>query len=408
MQRKQQFRYLVVLDFEATCFTDSAYPDEIIEWPAMIIDTLKKCILDNYFHFFIKPRTNTVLSSQCIELTGIKQEIINQSPDITHVIKKWNEFCYLNNILSHNSCIVTCGNWDLKTMWPTQSEIINTQTTQKIHYSILNFFRHSIIKNNNNNSLSEIPIDILNIIKYYCTDSLESKPVLFHSWINIKHLYHEIYNKRVNGMKDILYQFCIPHQGTHHSGIDDVTNICSIVLYMLNKDILFVPTFTNYDDMTDIKIRETLDINLETQKTKMLNDEKFMRSFCIGERVYINDDITDNNDTGNGIIEIRVELQNVGKRKIKKTIVKGISLEVLDRYGITGIKTNEMKRMVARKFSTKVAYKKLSKFEKDKVLIINGSIAREIAEFMHVKWNIPAELLYYKIDGNLMPCRSIQ
>jgi len=52
-------------------------------------------------------------------------------------------------------------------------------------------------------------------------------------WINIKKAFQKFYNKRANGMMEMLKVLKIPHTGKHHSGIDDCKNIAKIVVKMI-------------------------------------------------------------------------------------------------------------------------------------------------------------------------------
>eukprot|EP00483_Globobulimina_turgida_P007989 UN08005 len=195
-RRAQRFKYLVVLDFEATCNEPkNTYPQEVIEWPAMIIDVSKRIVLKDYFHFYVKPKVHPMLSPFCTQLTGITQPMVDNGSDIIDVVKQWNMFCYKNELLpdiNNKSCICTHGDWDLKTLWPMQA----------------------------NNK--------------FVRNQLQYQPALFHSWINVKKIYSQLYNKRGRGMMRMLNDLGIKHQGRHHSGIDDVRNICQIVLTLLN------------------------------------------------------------------------------------------------------------------------------------------------------------------------------
>ena len=220
-QTIQKFRYLVVLDFEATCDDKKRiYPQDIIEWPAMIIDTKTNTILKSsncVFHWYIKPKHNKVLTQFCTELTGITQSLLNTKgiQNIHIVVSKWNKWCFENNLLSQNAAIVTHGDWDLKTMWTTQQQI-----------------------------------------------SKCSAVALFHSWINIKTIFKfsRLHQGNIQslGMMAILRYLNIKHEGRHHSGIDDVKNICKIAQVLLRNGVLFDYTTQNFrarNAMSDVRIK---------------------------------------------------------------------------------------------------------------------------------------------------------
>ena len=40
---------------------------------------------------------------------------------------------------------------------------------------------------------------------------------------------------RANGMMEMLKELKLPHEGKHHSGIDDVANICNICIELVSR-----------------------------------------------------------------------------------------------------------------------------------------------------------------------------
>eukprot|EP00483_Globobulimina_turgida_P012960 UN12984 len=66
--------------------------------------------------------------------------------------------------------------------------------------------------------------------------------MLFAAWINAKEIFQRMMaTQRKCGMMGMLEALNIKHTGKHHSGIDDVKNICKIVVALLkrNKNIFF-------------------------------------------------------------------------------------------------------------------------------------------------------------------------
>eukprot|EP01084_Bolivina_argentea_P083748 151615_1 len=220
-----KFKYLVVLDFEATCDKDKKAfkPIEIIEWPAIIIDIEKQIIYKDkkdYFHFYTKPTAHPQLTSFCTELTKITQTMVNDGITIQKALNSWNKWCYDNDLLpndisSPKACVVTCGDWDLQTMWTKQSRF----------------------------------------------SSFEQKAMLFSSWINVKKLYNKAFNtKNKEGMMGMLKGLNIEHIGTHHSGIDDVKNICNVCIALLKKD---KSLFNDYTTHSSKKMKRSMKNDVE-------------------------------------------------------------------------------------------------------------------------------------------------
>ena len=68
------------IDFEATCEekNPSGYPHEIIEFPAVLVSSREKTIVD-VFHSFVRPTINPKLSEFCHNLTGISQATVDDA-----------------------------------------------------------------------------------------------------------------------------------------------------------------------------------------------------------------------------------------------------------------------------------------------------------------------------------------
>ena len=68
----------VVIDFEATCEEKNPadYPHEIIEFPAVLVSTTDRKVVD-VFHSFVRPVINPKLSEFCHILTSIEQDTVD-------------------------------------------------------------------------------------------------------------------------------------------------------------------------------------------------------------------------------------------------------------------------------------------------------------------------------------------
>lgn len=186
-----KYKYLAVLDFEATCWKDSNR-HEIIEFPTVIVDVESKEIIDR-IQIFVKPRKDSKLSDFCKLLTGITQEQVDSGTTLTLALQQHREFMSRYP----NSIFVTCGDWDLLTMFPMDA------------------------KNNK-------------IINY---------PDKYSRWINIKKSFAKVYNDNGKyGMPDMLYKLKLDLIGRHHSGIDDCVNIARISIQLLKDG--WIPEIT--------------------------------------------------------------------------------------------------------------------------------------------------------------------
>ncbi|KAM0876916.1 hypothetical protein ACQ4PT_035853 [Festuca glaucescens] len=78
----QEFEYFLVVDFEATCEKDKRiYPQEIIEFPSVLVDGATGRI-QSAFRRYVRPKYHPVLTPFCRELTGIRQEDVDGGVDL--------------------------------------------------------------------------------------------------------------------------------------------------------------------------------------------------------------------------------------------------------------------------------------------------------------------------------------
>jgi hypothetical protein len=68
-----RLRYLLILDFEATCGdTIPKHEQEIIEFPTLLYNILEQKV-EQTFHEYVRPVRQPVLTEFCTTLTGISQ-----------------------------------------------------------------------------------------------------------------------------------------------------------------------------------------------------------------------------------------------------------------------------------------------------------------------------------------------
>ena len=181
-----EFDYMLVLDFEANCVEQGAMEcQEIIEFPVKALNC-RTLQVDHVFHHYVRPEVVPVLTEFCTGLTGITQEMVGDQETITQVLDKFHEFLVATNIIATRWVFVTCGDWDLKTCLCKEAN--------------------------------------------YKKIGLQS---YFHTWVNIKFLVPKL----KGGMMEMMKLFEIEHSGRHHSGIDDVTNICECLKYLISSGV---------------------------------------------------------------------------------------------------------------------------------------------------------------------------
>jgi 3'-5' exoribonuclease 1 len=195
--QRQPCRYYVIIDFEATCDENMgfAYANEIIEFPAILLDTMDNRVT-SVFHSFVRPRKNSTLTPYCIELTGISQDQVDQSEDFVTVyrhFKAWMKQYGLRASPTGNTAFITDGPWDLRDFLRKQCDISG------IH-----------------------PIS------------------WFNQWVNLRRAFRYFYFLRKNlpaidpvNLDSMLEYLGWSFEGHKHSGLDDSFNITRIVLRMI-------------------------------------------------------------------------------------------------------------------------------------------------------------------------------
>ncbi|EFN75140.1 Prion protein-interacting protein [Harpegnathos saltator] len=205
----QNFEYLLVMDFEATCEKHQPLkPQEIIELPCAVLST-RDWKLKDVFHEYIKPRVHPILTPFCTELTGIIQDIVDNQPYFPDVFSNFCEWLTKGGYFdeSNKSTFVTCGNWDLKVMLPSQCKL----------------------------------------------DGI-TLPDQFKQWIDLKHTFSEFSMYYPRSLPDMLTRLNIPLQGRLHSGIDDVKNMVAIIQTLQEKyNVQFKITSSSTTSILNLK-----------------------------------------------------------------------------------------------------------------------------------------------------------
>ena len=214
--------YFCVIDFEATCLDGRHIsPQEIIEFPAIMVEASSMRIIpeeeNGLFHSYVRPVHHPRLSAFCTELTGIQQSTVDAAPQFTQVFH--NFICFLQSwdidVYRHEKALyqeesvpmpkrvvfVTHGDWDLKTMLPSQ-----------------------------------------------CTLSSVKIPPIMRSWANIKDIFRTLPKKprrqvRGLGMASMLDILDLELIGHHHSGIDDTRNISRILVELARRGAVLDETW---------------------------------------------------------------------------------------------------------------------------------------------------------------------
>jgi ERI1 exoribonuclease 2 len=105
----------VFVDFEATCGKGARiYPQEIIEFPAVLVDGATGRPLTE-FRTYVRPRHHPRLTAYCTDLTGIRQDQVDAGVELWEALAMHD--AWLRRAVGDRSfAVVTWGDWDCRTM----------------------------------------------------------------------------------------------------------------------------------------------------------------------------------------------------------------------------------------------------------------------------------------------------
>jgi len=192
---EQMKKYYLVLDYEANCSADQIRDHEIIEFPGILVERETGFVISQ-FHHYVQMATHKKLSTFIKDMTHITDEQVNQGVTWKECLSLFEKWCVEHCVTPDNTTMVTCGDWDLKTMLPRQLLITNT------------------------------------MLSPFLTK-------LFGCWNNIKVSYVNTMkplNKRRCGMATMLEKLNLKLDGQHHSGIDDSRNIAKIAHELTKRE----------------------------------------------------------------------------------------------------------------------------------------------------------------------------
>ncbi|XP_013782241.1 ERI1 exoribonuclease 2-like isoform X2 [Limulus polyphemus] len=200
-EKGQFFDYLIVIDFESTCWEDKGKAhlcQEIIEFPAVFLNLVTGDIIEQ-FHTYIQPREHPKLSDFCQKLTGISQDQVDEGIPLPtclglfkqwlkNLVQKYHLVFHSNYTSSTNGCHCTFGTW---TSWD------------------LGVCLHS-----------------------ECKRKQLNKPAVLNSWIDLKITYRKFYSRTPNGLRGAIEDLGLCFEGREHSGIVDSMNTAKLAFKM--------------------------------------------------------------------------------------------------------------------------------------------------------------------------------
>jgi 3'-5' exoribonuclease 1 len=174
-------KYFLIVDLEATCEeNDRNYGNEIIEIGAVLLDAKGNTLSE--FDEFVKPINKPILTEFCKQLTSIQQADVDNAEEFPAVLQNFN---YWLGDKAKDTIFCAWGYYD---------------------------------KNQ--------------IVKDCAIHGIPDNSLKWLDWcISAKHQFAEILERRQCGMSKALRILKIPHEGTHHRGIDDARNTAKIFIH---------------------------------------------------------------------------------------------------------------------------------------------------------------------------------
>ncbi|XP_053472273.1 ERI1 exoribonuclease 2 isoform X2 [Ictalurus furcatus] len=199
----QLFSYLIVIDFESTCWREkNNHGQEIIEFPAVLMNTHTGQI-ESEFHSYVQPQEHPVLSSFCTELTGITQEQVEAG-------------------LPLHICLSRFTRW-LHTLQQERDVVFPRDYTQT----------HPAVSGKPCAFLTWSDWDLGVCLQYECKRKQISKPEVLNSWIDLRATYRIFYYRKPKGLNGALQDLGIEFSGREHSGLDDARNTARLAWRMI-------------------------------------------------------------------------------------------------------------------------------------------------------------------------------
>uniref|UniRef100_A0A336L5Y8 CSON004753 protein n=1 Tax=Culicoides sonorensis TaxID=179676 RepID=A0A336L5Y8_CULSO len=197
--RVDPFKYLICLDFEATCWekADQAKwkTQEIIEFPAVLVkvDTGQ---VESEFHKYLKPVEFPTLTDFCVRLTGITQQTVNSG-------------------IAMKDCITDFDEWITQIVKEKELELPKTRVDSEGNVALCTWTDWDGI-----------------CLSKECARKKIRKPMYLGQWIDVRKIFIRHYKIKPTSFNHALNHVGLKFVGKPHSGIDDARNLARLVTKM--------------------------------------------------------------------------------------------------------------------------------------------------------------------------------
>lgn len=177
----------MVIDFEASGIVADSSDWEIVEFPAVMVDSRRQRMSGKVFHRYVRPTRNPALSDACKTNCGIEQSWVDAAAPIHEVVRALEAWAAAN--VCGSVAVVTCADYDPGTALRAEAERKGFEL-----------------------------------------------PLWLRQWVNIKVPFEAVHGSRP-GMKGMLQTLGLSLDGRHHCGLDDARNIAKIVVALLKRGV---------------------------------------------------------------------------------------------------------------------------------------------------------------------------
>ncbi|XP_061769526.1 ERI1 exoribonuclease 2 [Nerophis ophidion] len=246
----QVFSYLIVIDFESTCWREKKNSSqEIIEFPAVLLNTSTGEI-ESEFHTYVQPQEHPILSTFCTELTGITQMQVEAGVPLQICLSQFNR--WLQKLRLEKGVVFPAHQQTSSSLPPSQK--------------LCAFLTWS-------------DWDLGVCLHYECKRKQIHKPDVVNSWIDLRSTYRIFYSRKPKGLNGALQDLGIQFCGREHSGVDDARNTAHLAARMMRDGC--VMKITRRLERTPSALRNKTEANRPTfstmssvaNATKVLNPE---------------------------------------------------------------------------------------------------------------------------------------
>ncbi|XP_073218332.1 ERI1 exoribonuclease 2 isoform X2 [Lepidochelys kempii] len=172
-----------------------------VEFPAVLLNASTGEI-ESEFHMYVQPQEHPILSEFCTELTGIKQNQVDEGVPL-------------------NICLSQFSKW-IQKIQKEKKIIFNSDVSS-----------HSVSEAKSSTFVTWSDWDLGVCLQYECKRKQLRKPDILNSWIDLRATYKLFYTRKPKGLNGALQDLGIEFAGREHSGLDDSRNTARLAWRMI-------------------------------------------------------------------------------------------------------------------------------------------------------------------------------